>query len=376
MRSVVKCLAICLISASPFLFAADAKPTAKVTPGSEQLIYLGTWPHTIRVVDLIKEKVIDNIDLPTDIARILVLSPDKTKLYAQSLRDNSIVTIDLKTRKVVDHFSLNTPTETDRLSGLAIDPTGKTLYSVMTKITKQRDHYEIAEPKFIAIDLEQKKIVRSGDFPKDESPSARSLLRVSPDGKSLYAFRQQILVMNTSDFKLEKKIDLGLAAAPPGMESLQLNVLDDPNEAPGKLMSIFNASDPYVHRQIFGIAEIDLSKQTFELTPIGPSAVSIQPMLMSPDRKLGYTVAVNGTHGDRVTEFWVFDIATKKLINKKEFVGRTRLNFGMTVDGKKLLIYNAGFEVEVYDAKTLALEKTINLEGDTTSNIIVAPIIR
>jgi len=96
--------------------------------------------------------------------------------------------------------------------------------------------------------------------------------------------------------------------------------------------------------------------------------------MLTPDRKLGYTVAVNGEHGDRVTEFWVFDMATKKLINKKEFLGRTRLNFGITADGKKLLIYNAGFEVEVYDSKTLALESTINLEGDTTSNLIVAPL--
>jgi DNA-binding beta-propeller fold protein YncE len=367
MRAVAKLVAICAFSA--VAFAADIK-TKK---GSEELIYLATWPHTIRVIDIKQDKLIDQIQLPTDIARILVMSPDHTKLYASTLRDNSIVTIDLKTRKVEDCFSLNTGNETDRLSGFAIDPTGQYIYSIMTKITKAIDHYEIAEPKFVAISLKEKKIVRSGDFPKEEAPGARSLLRVSPDGKSLYVFRQEILVVNTTDFKVSKKIELASAAAAPGMDSLSLSVLDDPNETPGKVMSIFNASDPYVHRNIFGIAEIDLSKQTFDLTPIGPSATSIQPLMMTPDRKLGYTVAVNGTHGDRVTEFWVFDMATKKILNKREFLGRTRLNFAMTADGKKLLIYNAGYEVEVYDAKTLALEKTISLEGDTTSNIVVAP---
>jgi hypothetical protein len=281
--------------------------------------------------------------------------------------------IDLKTRKILDCFTLNTGTENNRLSGLTVDPTGKILYSIVTTITKKIDHYEIGDPKFVAIDLEQKKIVRSSPVPKDEFPGARALMRVSPDGKSLYIFRQQILVFNTSDFKLAKKIELSNPVAPPGMDNLSLNVLDDPNEPPGKLMSIFNASDPYVHRDIFGIAEIDLSKQTFDLTPIGPAATSIQPLMLTPDRKLGYTVAINGTHGDRVTEFWVFDMATKKLISKHEFVGRTRLNFGISADGKKLLIYNAGFSIEVYDAKTLALEKTIDLEGDTTSNLIVMP---
>lgn len=367
MRAVITFLSVLFASVTGF--AADAKLAVK--SGPEQLIYLATWPHTIRVVDIDKEKIVDTIELPTDIARILVLSPDKTKLYASTLRDNSIVTVDLKTRKVVDVFSLNTETDTERLSGMTIDPTGKYLYSIVTTITKKLDHYDIGEPKFVAIDIAARKIVRRGEYPKDELPGARSLLRVSPDGKLLYVFRQAILVLNTADFKLVKKIELSSPIAPPGMENLTLNVLDDPNEPPGKLMSIFNASDPYVHREIFGIAEIDLAKQSFDLTPVGPTATSIQPLMLNPDRSLGYTVAVNGTHGDRVTEFWVFDMKTKKIINKREFVGRTRLNLGMTADGKKLLIYNAGFQIEVYNAKTLALTNTIDLQGDTTSNLLV-----
>jgi DNA-binding beta-propeller fold protein YncE len=370
MRAVTTSLLVLLVSVPGF--AGGVKAT--VTSAPQQLIYLATWPHSIRVVDVGQQKVVDTIELPTDIARVLVLSPDKTKLYASTLRDNSIVTVDLKTRKVLGCFSLNGQTETDRLSGLTIDPSGKYLYSIVTTISKKLDHFEIGDPKFVAIDLEAKKITRRGDFPKDEQPGGRALLRVSPDGKFLYVFRQTILVVNISDFKLSKKIELSSPVAPPGMENLSLSVLDDPNEQPGKVMSIFNASDPYVHREIFGIAEIDLATQSFELTPIGPAATSIQPLMLTPDRKLGYTVAVNGTHGDRVTEFWVFDMQTKKLINKREFIGRTRLNFGMSADGKKLLIYNAGFQVEVYDAKTLALENTINLQGDTTSNLVVAPL--
>jgi hypothetical protein len=65
---------------------------------------------------------------------------------------------------------------------------------------------------------------------------------------------------------------------------------------------------------------------------------------------------------------------TKKIINRRQFLGRTRLNFGMTADGSKLMIYNAGFQIEFYDAKTLELLSTINLEGDTTSNLIVMPL--
>src|SRR5260370_33589274 len=166
MRAVALFLSLMFVAASGF--AADDKTTGKPTP--DELLYLATWPHTIRVIDIGKEKVVDQIELPTDIARILLLSPDKTKLYASSLRDNSIVTVDLKTRKVIGSFSVNDETETNRLSGLTIDPTGKYLYSVITTVTKKLDHYEIGEPKVAVIDLEAKKITRRGDFPKHHQP--------------------------------------------------------------------------------------------------------------------------------------------------------------------------------------------------------------
>jgi hypothetical protein len=38
----------------------------------------------------------------------------------------------------------------------------------------------------------------------------------------------------------------------------------------------------------------------------------------------------------------------------------------MSSDGKKLYIYGAGFEVEVYDAATFKLEKTWDLNTDIT----------
>ena len=67
-----------------------------------------------------------------------------------------------------------------------------------------------------------------------------------------------------------------------------------------------------MHRRIFGIAEVDLANMSYDLTPVGPADANMLPMMTTPDRKLGYTVAIHGTHGDRVTEFWVFDMATKK----------------------------------------------------------------
>ena len=346
---------------------------AAATP--PQLMYLGVWPHTVLVMDSVEGKIVDRIELPTDIVRTLVPSPDGKILYASTLRDNSIVSIDLATHKVLDTFPLNTGNTNYRLAGFAVDPTGKFLYSFATPIIKKIDHYEIDPPQIVEISLAARKITRIVPYPKDEPPPAgyRTTIRVSPDGKLLYLFRNNIMVFNTSDFKFVKKIELA-TPTDPSMDGSFAGLVNDPNTPAGKVVGVFNTSDPYVHRQTFGIAEIDLSTMNFDLTPVGPAAEEMEPLMMTPDRKLGYTVSVYGTHGDRVTEFWVFDMKTRKIINRKQFLGRTRLAFGITADGSKLMIYNAGFEIELYDAKTLELLHTINLQGDTTSNLVVMPL--
>lgn len=349
--------------------------TSFAAPASSQLMYLGVWPHTVLVMDSAQGKIVDKIDLPTDIVRTLVLSPDEKTLYASTLKDNSIVSIDLATRKVMDKFSLNTSDTNYRIGGFAVDPTGKFIYTFATPVVKKIDHYQVDPPQILEVSLAARKITRIVPYPKDEPPPAgyRNTIRVSPDGKLLYLFRNNIMVFNTSDFKFVKKIELAKPTDPSSDGSFA-GLVNDPNEPSGKVIGIFDSSDPYVHRRVFGIAELDLANMTYDLTPVGPAAEEMEPLMLTPDRKLGYTVSVYGSQGDRVTEFWVFDMKTKKIINRHQFLGRTRLAFGMTADGSKLMIYNAGFEIELYDAKTLQLLQTINLEGDTTSNLVVMPL--
>jgi hypothetical protein len=92
---------------------------------------------------------------------------------------------------------------------------------------------------------------------------------------------------------------------------------------------------------------------------------------LTPDRKKGYTVAFSGQGGNRRTEFWVFDVTARKVIKKLEFESRARLNFAVSSDGRKLDIYGAGPTIEIYDADTLTLEKTITLDGDAITQLLV-----
>jgi hypothetical protein len=348
---------------------------------AQQLVYLSSWPHQILVFDAVQEKIVDHIHLDTDLSQLLVLSADKKKLYASTVNDNSIVTIDLATRKAASSFRLDTGNRNTRLLGLAAHPAGKYLYSIGSTVIKKADRYEIEPTKLVLIDLEAQKITRTVDFPKDESLVGfwRIQMKFSPDKKYFYVFLGNILVFDSNTLQLVKKIDLADPQVP-GYANVIFNPVEeepaeDPNEEPGKLTNVFMSSDPYVHRAVFGIAKIDLATLSFDFTPVAPATtLSMTPLLLTPDHQTGYTVAINGSPGNRRCEFWAFDMKTRKLINKKEFEGRNRFSFGLSADGTKIFIYGAGYEISIYDAKTFALRNTVTLPGDMTSNIIVMPL--
>jgi WD40 repeat protein len=348
---------------------------------SQQLLYLATWPHQILVFDTVSEKVVDHIDLNTDVAQLLALSADKKKLYASTVNDNSVVTIDLATRKVTSSFSLNTPGHNVRLLSLTPDNSGKTLYGIAITVNKLIDRYEIETPKFIVVDLDSRKITRTVDFPKDESLVGfwQIQAKFSPDSKYFYLFLGNVLVFDANTFQLVRKLDLADPHVP-GINNVIFNQVEeysaeDPNEEPGKLTNVFMASDPYVHRAVFGIAKIDLSNLSFDFRPVAPAVtLSMTPLLLTPDHQTGYTVAIDGSTGYRTCEFWAFDMKTRKLINKKEFAGRNRFSFALSADGTKIFIYGAGPDVEVFDAKTFDSRSHLLLPGDLTSNIIVMPL--
>jgi WD40 repeat protein len=374
LRSVIWFLPAALLAGATTIASAHAAD-------GQQLIYLASWPHQILIFDSVEEKLVDTIQLDSDVTQSLVLSPDKRRLYASTAKDNSIVTVDLATRKQMLKFSLDSGNRSTRFLGLAPNPSGKFLYSIATTVTKLADRYEIEAPKLVAIDIETQKITRAADFPKDESLAGawRPQMKFSPDGKYLYIFLNGILVFDTDTLKLAKKIDLADPHVP-GFANVVFNPVEeesaeDPNEEPGKLTNVFISADPYVHRAVFGIAKIDLGSLTFDFTPVAPATtLSMTPLLLTPDHQIGYTAVINGTPGNRRCEFWAFDMKTRKLINTKEFDGRNRFSFSLSADGTKVFIYGAGYEISVYDAKTFALRSTVTLPGDMTSNIVVMPL--
>lgn len=334
------------------------------------LLYVGGWPKDLIVIDEAKMAVVDHIKLQTDVARSLWLTGDKKKLIAATVRDSGIETIDLATRKVVDSFSLGTATKKVRLGGGALDPTDRFLYLSITGAEKKIDRWEVDKPKFAVVDLVEKKITRSVEIPKEAASfGGRGQLKVSPDGKSLWAFRDNIYIFDTTDFKLVETIELARPTFP-GMESIFLSPADDPHDTPGMMTAIFNSSDPVVHKRMWGIAHINLNTRKIDFTPVGPAVQGMAGLRLSPDRKTGYSVTIAGEHGDRLTEFVVIDMTAPKIVKRAIFAGRTRFTLGLTTDGTRLIIYGAGNTIEMYDAKTLQLVKDLDVAADMTSPLV------
>lgn len=347
--------------------------------GAQGTLFVGTWPHTVQVVDEAQQKVVDHIELSTGSPRSMQLSEDRKTLYVATLEKNGFEVIDVATRKVTNSFVLDEGAKRVRYTAWAPDREGKLIYAVIRPVEKKIDRFEVDKSsKFAVIDLAQKKILRAVDLPKDEEQPGMGFgaaIRLSPDGKFLYLFRNAVLIFDTTEFKLVEKIELAKPQFP-GMANVGLGQWLDSIPEPGILVSVFNSSDPIVRRNIFGIARFDLTRRTFDFTPIGPATTGMMGLHVTPDRKKGYTVAFNGQGGTRRSEFWEFDLATNRLVRKQEFDGRARFNFGISTTGKDLYVYGAGYTVEVYDAASMQLRNTIDLNADITSGMVAVPVAR
>jgi len=339
---------------------------------------MGAYPDSVIVFDEGKGQIVEKIPLTTGLPTSMRLSLDRKKIYVTTNDHSGLEVIDVATRKVTNHFVLNTPTKRYRFNGGVPDPENKVFYTVTTEMNKLSDRYEIGKLKYTVIDLAQQKIVKTADIAKeDENANAgyygRAAFEISPDGKYLYQFRDKVVILNTDDFKVVDRIDLSRPDFA-DMENIGFGGLLDSIGEPGKHISLFNSADPIVHNRVFGIARFDLSTRQVNFTPIGPSPPGMAGLQVAPDKKNAYTVITTGNHGNKRCEFWAFDLGTNHITQTAELPCRSRFSFGMAGDGKKLYVYGAGFEIEVYDAATLKYERTWDLNNDVTgAGMIVLP---
>ena len=350
-----------------------------------QLMYIGTLDKKLLILDEDKEEIVDQIPLE-GIPRVTALSADRKTLYIFTTQ-MLVETVDLEARKVTSSFSIADPNthlrlqgsapdrinvgSNTRFSGLAVDPKGRYIYTTMRVVLKDIDQYRIEPPQFVAIDLQDKKVAKAWPFPQemDQGFGFNATYKVSPDGKLLYIFQDDILVFDLATFKQVDRIALAQPEYP-GATPYRLAANEDAFDAPDTVTSVFTAVDDIVHKGTLGLAKINLLTRKVDYFPIGP----MLPMMgfqVSPDHKRGYSVMPKiGTGANRSTEWWVWDLEHHNVIRKKEFESRPTFRFAVGGTGKKLYMYGAGSTLEIFDADTLDSHKVIYLNKDTTTNLI------
>ena len=360
MKNILR-VAVCISVAAVALAAA---PPAKLT-GGHGTLYIGGWPNKIFIVDEATEKVTGTIEVTTGAPKGLTLSKDRRRVYLVNSMSEQVEILDLAAKRSLDHFTLSEGRKKVFVRGLIPDPLDRFVIMLVKSADKKVDRFEIGAPTLIVYDLKEHKIARTIPWPNNEEREFVSIM-MSPDGKLLYLFADDVLIYDTTEFKqvdtweLSRPIEEGLARFDFGPRDVTF-------EEPGFYSGIFQMMDPVQNRRIMGIARVNLNAKSMEFWALGPARQV--GFSLAPDRKRAYGLLQDIAH----YEFWTFDLEHHKLGPRREFPGRPRMALRTSSNGKVLYIYQAGNTIDLYEADTYTYLRTITLDADTTTELLVVP---
>lgn len=342
---------------------AGQKPV--VPSGGDQQLFIGTYAGTIQIFDESTEAMSGEIKLKTGIPRALTLSQSRSKFYVLDSTNEKVEIVDIATRASVETFTLSEGNKKVRIRGMQVDPLERFLILLTRSATKQIDRWEIGDITMQFYDLSQKKVTRTIPWPRGEEREFVNI-RFSPDGKLLYFFGDDVLILETANFT---EVDTWPLSRPiePGLGRVNFGAVDDFNDDPGFFTGLFTTQDPIQNRRIMNLGRVNLVAKTIDLTPIGPAEGV--GFAMSPDRKKAFGLMQQiGRY-----EFWSFDVAQKKLLSRTPFEGRPRMALRVSSNGRLLYVYQAGATIDVYDAASYKLLRTIQMNADQTTSLFVLP---
>lgn len=333
--------------------------------GGDHLMYIGTYAGNIQIFDELSETMVGDIKLTTGIPRSLTLSQSRKRFYVLDSTLEKVEIIDIPTRASLSTFTLSEGNKQVRIRGFQVDPLERFLILLTRSATKQIDRWEIGDITIQLYDLAQNKVTRTIPWPRGEEREFINI-RFSPDGKLLYFFGDDVLILETTNFT---EVDTWALSRPlePGLGRVNFGSVDDFNEDPGFFTGLFTIQDPVHGRRIMGLGRVNLVAKSIDFTPIGPAeGVSFA---LSPDRKRGYGLMQQiGRY-----EFWAFDVGQRRLLNRTPFEGRPRMGLRVSSNGRLLYIYVAGATIDVYEAATYKKLRTIEMNADQTTSLFILP---
>jgi DNA-binding beta-propeller fold protein YncE len=352
-------LSTMLVVAAGLAFVAAREPQLT---GGAGAIYLGSYAKRILVVDEATERVSGDIPLTAGIPWSIRLSPDGTRFYIASSDQDHVEIVDVASRKSLQTVSLSEGRTKIRILAFATDPQHRVMTLLTRSSTKLIDRFEIGPPTFVQYDLVDRKVIRTVPWSSTSEPGFFFELRYSADGKSLYAFTDEVLIFDPTTLQQVASWDLSLPNEP-GLGRFDMGWVDDVNDDPAYFNGLFTLEDKLLHRRLLVVGRINLGERDLDFFPLGPAPQQGRmSFALGPDRKRGYVLLQDIGHH----ELWTIDIPARKLLTKTTFQGRPRMAVRVSSNGKLLYLYEAGNTIDLYDAADFKYLRTITLDADMT----------
>jgi DNA-binding beta-propeller fold protein YncE len=339
---------------------------ATAQSGGDALLFVGTYDKSIYVIDEATEQVTERIPLRTGIPRSMTLSQDRQRMYVMDVTMENVEVVDIPGRRTLYTFSLSKAGEQVRIWGFNVEPQER--YAVMLAKTYRRkpDRFEVSGPLLLRYDLQQHAVTDTIKWPQGREQEGAGMI-FSPSGDHLYFMGDSaIIVLETEGFTEVDRWDYG-TSLDQGMGRFEFGFSTQPYDESGFHTGLFRYTDPVQNRRMMGVARVNLVDRSVDFFPIGPN------------ESVGFTLAPDGrrAYGLRQEvgnyEFYTFDLENRRVSDRTRFAGRPRMGLMTSSNGNHLYIFIAGNTIDVYDATTFRYLRTIELDADTTTGLIVLP---
>ncbi len=337
------------------------------TPTSAQTAtwYIATYTNDLLVWDEASEEVVDRITMNNFIPTGVMVSDDRSRLYVEEASGQRVEIVDLGAREVIDEFTLSEGNVTVRINGFEPHPSNDRAVLMVKRYTALVDRYEVEGPFLLEYDLRTKEVTDTIPWPDGEPRDRGVGFEYSPDGDVLYFFVEDIIAVDADSYE---EVDRWEISQPlePGLGRPGFGVQPDTYDAPGVATGLFRMRDPIQNRSMMGIAQVRLAEQEVDFYTLGPTE-PVGSFTMAPSRDKAYALysSIGGY------EFWEFDLANRAVAGKVPFPGRPRMSLQVSADGERLFIYRAGNTIDVYDAETFDLLRTVAFDEDMIGVVVV-----
>jgi DNA-binding beta-propeller fold protein YncE len=229
---------------------------------------------------------------------------------------------------------------------------------------RKSDRFVIGRSSLLKYDLARKVVTDTIKWPEGEEREFAQIL-FSPDGNLMYFFTaEDVLVYDTGTLKQVDRWDLQ-RSIDDGMGQWNFGFPESLYEEPGYFTGLFRTTDPVNRRSLMGVARVDLVRRSVDFYSLGPS----EPVgfALAPGRRRAYGLRQQvGNY-----QFWTFDLEGRRVGQRVEFEGRPRMGLTVSTNGRMLYVHTAGPTIDVYDAETLRLVRTVEYPADMTRVIVV-----